>query len=161
MTTPNAEMREVAKTVLAKAIQLDGGMVADRGTVTAWAECFELAQKVWPTEARRAVIEHYSKPGSWRLTPGDVIAYCGKQPPWSSREHARQFIETWGGYPYSTVIEAYTGHAWPDVIPPEGMKLTEERAWLATERGKWVADNIEMLVDALMARKYEDPEAER
>ena len=161
MTTPSSEMREIAKMALAMALQLDSGMSADRETAAAWAECFEMAQKVWPTEARRAVVEHYSKPGSWRLTPGDIIAYCEKQPPWSSREHARQFLEMWGGYPYSTVIEAYTGHAWPEVIPPEGLKLTEERAWLVTVRGKWVADNIEMLIGDLVARKYVDPEADR
>ncbi|MFC9769328.1 hypothetical protein, partial [Rhodococcus jostii] len=85
----------IAQIVLAKAKAIDPRMPQpDRVVLAAWADVFE-GQKVWAREALDAVSEHYRAEDAPRLMPGHVLAYCRRQPPWSSHEHAQQFLAHW------------------------------------------------------------------
>lgn len=121
--------------------------------VAAWAQCFD-GQNVWLSEARDAVIFHYSKSNAFPIMPGDVIAFCARCPVYSSREHASDFLTFWAAHPYSDAIEAHTGVRPPQFNVPEGMSFTDERQFLAERLARWVGDNRRELVDAVMERRY-------
>ncbi|WP_280393112.1 hypothetical protein [Nocardia wallacei] len=121
--------------------------------VSAWGLCFD-GQKVWSAEARDAVVFHYSKPNSFPLTPGDVIAFCSRCPVYSSVDHANHFLAFWAEQPYADTIETYSGIRPPDFPLPESMSFADERKYLTTQLRAWVEDNREKLVDAIMERRY-------
>ena len=150
----------IAQAVLAKAKAIDPHMPkSDRIVLAAWADVFE-GQKIWAREALDAVSEHYRDPEAPRLMPGHVLAYCRDLPPWSSHEHAQEFLTHWAGYPYSDTIERYTGIQWPEVTPPDDMDLKAERAWLAETRLKWVQENLGLLTGAILSQRYNPPAIE-
>ncbi|MGX7727571.1 hypothetical protein [Rhodococcus sp. 5G237] len=150
---------EIATKVLMKARFLDKRIENSDGAILAWAECFQ-NENVWPLEASQAVAEHYKKENPFPIMPGDVIAYCKKQPVWSSNQHAWDFLQKWAEYPYATVIQEYTGIPWPEIDPPEGMTLQEERAWLKETRRKWVYENKGVLVGAILSQRHRPREIE-
>lgn len=144
---------QIATKVLAKAALLDHRINPTTETVRAWAECFE-GQKVWTIEALDSVRAHYSKQNPFPIMPGDVIAYCEKQPVWSSNEHAWWFLEKMSNYPYSDAIASYTGIRFPEIDPPAGQTLEQERAWLKETRRKWVHENRQTLIGAILSNRH-------
>lgn len=145
---------EIAAAVLAEARELDRRIEPTPGTIKAWANCFGL-HRVWRAEALEAVHRHYGRANAYPLMPGDVIAHCERQHPWSSRDHAGTWLDTMARYPYSPVFEDYTGIRQPD--PPAGASLDDERDL----HRKWIAENRETLIDGIMTRRHRPPECER
>lgn len=146
---------EIATKVLAKAGAHGHHGSATKETVLAWADCFK-GQKVWLTEALRAVDEHYRK-SRFPIMPADVIAYCEQQPVWSSNEHAWWFLEKMSEYPYSPAIAQHTGIEFPAIEPPADQTLEEERAWLKETRRKWVHENRQVLIGAILSNRFDRP----
>jgi len=143
----------IAGAVLAKARLIDQRITATAETIQAWAECFGNAE-LWPTEALAAVAEHYSRANPYPLMPGDVIEYCRAQPVWSSADHAAQFLEKWSDYPFSEAIAAWSGITPPIETLPTDMTAADERAFHATHLRKWVAKNRDVLIGAILSRRY-------
>ena len=143
----------IALDVLELAQSLDRRIDATEPIARAWAECFA-GQKVWPQEARDAVITHYRKPGAWPIMPGDILAHCAIQPVYSSRDHAKYFLAYWTTEPYSDAIEAHTGIRPPMVEAPEDLRGDERKKYLGEKLTDWVLENHEQLVDAIMERRW-------
>lgn len=147
--------REVAVEILKLVSGFDGrirGLSSDdkRLMTEAWSLAFK--DRVWLEEGKQAVVEHYAKGNAFQIMPGDVIAYCDKQPPWSSEEHARAFLLHWTNHPYAPVITDFTGIPTPVFEVPEG-DARSRKAWEAERLNRWVRDNLDELVAALMSRR--------
>lgn len=151
-----AEAITIAGEVLELASQLDRKIAAaaDAAMIKAWAQCFQV-QGVWPTEAREAVFHHYAQPNAFSLMPGDVIAYCARQPVHSSPEHASDFLDAWARHPYSDAIEAHTGIRPPFIAVPDSVDAAEERRLRVDVIERWVCENRAQLVDAVMVRRHQ------
>lgn len=151
---------DIAGMVLAKAALLDHRIDPTKDAIRAWAECFDLAADIWPRESLDAVCAHYSQRNPFQIMPGDVIDYCRRQPAWSSREHAVDFLDKWANHPYATVIEAYTGIAPPEIDVPDGLGFREEKAFRAEHLRAWMREHLDELADALLARRHRSGEIE-
>ncbi len=149
---------EVARSVLKMAAACDTRMVPTNQQLqddrrTTWATLF--TGQVWPTEAEAAVLDHYSQPRAFSITPGDVVAYCQSQPVWSSAEHVHDWLSRVGVQnPYSGIIEAYSGISEPILRIPAHVGREGEKAYLIEELSRWVANNRDELVAAILERRY-------
>lgn len=147
------EMLKIAADVLVEAKRVDRRLEVDKNTVAAWARCFE-GSPVFPTEALDAVYRHYKQQPAFPLMPGDVVAYCEAQPPWSSAEHASAFLDLWVNHPYSSVIEDYAGIRMPHLEIPDSLSRELERQWLVDQISRWVNENRADLVAAILERRH-------
>lgn len=146
------DFREIARDVVKRAALLDPRMPAPSGDLLdTWAACF--VGKVWPEEALASVVEHYARPGSFTLMPGDVIAYCRDQPIWSSKAHARDFLDMWCQHPYSHKIEAETGIQEPVIDIPTSVPREGHKKYLQERLRVWVNSNEDRLVKAILAKR--------
>lgn len=152
------DYRDLAKNVLKLAGALDARMAMPTSRddqiarVDAWASA--LKGRAWPSEAEDAVIEHYRERHTI-LLPGDIVAYCKKQPVWSSVEHARNWIFNVGlREPYSGAIEAYSGISEPKIEIPAGVARDAHKDYLAGKLTEWAVPRIDELAAAIVARKY-------
>ncbi|WP_433597905.1 hypothetical protein ACQPXH_19130 [Nocardia sp. CA-135953] len=148
------EMTSLAMDVLEEAHALErGNLKFDAKTVGAWARCFT-GQQVWPEEALEAVRVHYQQANAYPIKPGDVIAYCEAQPVWSSPEHVNHFLDTWSQFPYATVIEEHSGIRPPEFEVPDSVPREERRQYLVRELARWINDNRDALVAAILKRRH-------
>ncbi len=155
------DYRNIAKTVLLTAQNVDQRHAdawpsdnAERSEkIDVWATIF--SGHVWPAEAKAAVLDHYSQPRAFSITPGDVVAYCQSQPVWSSAEHVQDWLSRVGVQnPYSGIIEAYSGISEPILRIPAHVGREGEKAYLIEELSRWVANNRDALVAAILERRY-------
>jgi hypothetical protein len=146
-------MIKIAGRVLEEISLLDARIHVAEPVVLAWAHTFE-GQEVYPEEAVAAVYRHYQKPNPFPMMPGDVIGYCATCPVWSSREHASAFLDFWAQHPYSDTIEAHTGMQPPAITTPDSVDLAEERRVRTEAIQRWINENREQLVTAVMTRKH-------
>lgn len=151
---------EIAGTVLAKASLLDHRINPTKETIQAWAECFA-GEDIWPREALDGVAAHYRKPNPFPLMPGDVLAYCGELPVWSSNEHASQFLGEWIEHPFADVIPTFTGIPWPEVSIPDDVPPTQEQFWLGESRRRWIRENRQRLIGAILSTRHHSRELGR
>lgn len=124
--------------------------------IDTWAEVFE--GRVWPNEARRAVIEHYRDGGSFQLMPNDIVEYCDAQPLWSSREHVEEWLhETLRDHPFTPGFENASGIKAPSLenIPFDEVPTWEaQKAWARARIEPWLRENWEAIVSGILERKY-------
>lgn len=150
------DYREIAKTVLQRAQAHDPRMMvsldAARLRADAWGTVF--ANKVWPDEAVAAVDAHYSTAGAFPILAGDVVAYCQKQPVWSSEGHVADFLRRAPDYPYSGAIGLYAGIEEPVIDIPAGTPRHREREVLTFGIREWVAKNRDDLTDRIIRTRY-------
>lgn len=146
-------MIKIAGRVLEEVSLLDTRIRVSEPVVLAWSRCFE-GQDVFLEEAMDAVHRHYQKNNPYPIMPGDVISHCASCPPWSSAQHASAFLDTWAQYPYSTTIADYTGMQAAPLTAPDGLSSDEARKWLIARIAKWVNENRDALIAALIERKH-------
>ncbi|WP_280389495.1 hypothetical protein [Nocardia wallacei] len=146
-------MLDIAAKVLSEARYLDNKIQLDPGTTAAWARCFD-GQKVFPTEALAAVHAHYRQPNAFPIKPGDIIAYCATQPIWSSEAHVRHFLAEATQYPYSTLIEDYSGIRPPETAIPDTAPIEQRRQHRIDEISEWVNTHRNQLVTAILNRRH-------
>lgn len=146
-------MIKIAGRVLEEISLLDTRIRVTEDVILAWARVFE-GQEVFFEEAMRAVHGHYRKPNAFSIQPGDVIGYCTSCPPWSSAEHASAFLDLWAQYPYSVVIEDYTGVRIPRRDVPDEVPPHQHREWLVERTTEWVNENRAELIAALLERRH-------
>lgn len=143
----------IAGSVLKEARHFDRNTPVDKDAVIAWGRIFE-GQQIWPNEALDAVRNHFRQEVTYPLKPGDVLAYCKRQPVWSSPEHASWALDMWAQYPYSTAIVDYTGIQPPEFQAPERIPDSEIRAWLVERLAEWGNANRDELINAIIRRKH-------
>ena len=150
----NSRYRDIAKAVLKLAMNLDERIPKPTSErVDAWATLFD--GRVWPQEAEASVYDHYAKIPCGMLMPGDVITYCDRQPPWSSMEHARDWILRVGvRNPYSGAIEAYSGIQEPAIAIPESVPRSSEKAYLIEQLTAWAQPRLDELAQAILAKQF-------
>ena len=152
------DYRDIAKSViqtiqaLEPRFRVPGSPAELKVVVDSWERV--LKGRVWPDEAVEAVTEHYAQPNAFQIMPGDVVAYCQKQPPWSSEAHAHDFLAHWVRFPHSNVIELYTGIQPPVIAIPDSVDRSNHRDFMVTAREKWLRKERERLVRAMMAKRY-------
>lgn len=155
------DYRETAKAVLKLAVELDTRLtVPTSERIDAWATLF--VGKVWPIEATAAVYAHYAKSPCAMLLPGDVIAFCARQPVWSSLDHARDWILRVGvHHPYSGAIEAYSGIQGPAIAIPESLPMGQHKQYLTDQLTAWVTPRLDELAAAIVAERFQPWWADR
>ena len=150
----NIDYREITKTVFKLAMNYDDRI--SRPTterIDAWTDLF--AGKIWPDEAQSAVLDHYATVPCGVLMPGDVIGYCQRQPPWSSIDHATDWILTFGVQnPYSGAIEAYSGIQEPVIAIPESVPRCGEKQYLIEQLSAWAKPRLDELAHAIVAKQF-------
>lgn len=148
----------IAGSVLEAARYSDPNAPIAEEAITAWGHIFD-GQPIWPDEALEAVYAHYRQEVAYPIKPGEILAYCKKQPVWSSREHASWALDMWARYPYSTSIADHTGIQPPEFEVPEHIPDGEVRDWLVQQTRAWVDANRAELIDAIIRRKHKVVEA--
>lgn len=119
----------------------------------AWASLF--VGRVWPSEAEQAVVDHYRVAGAFPILPGDVVAFCDRQPVWSSVEHAKDWVMRVGVQnPYSGVIGLYSGVHEPVVEIPVEVGREGEKAFLVAGLSEWAAPRLDMLAEEIVRRRF-------
>ncbi|WP_159850241.1 hypothetical protein [Nocardia sp. CY41] len=151
---PTPEIVHIACDVLEIAERLDRKNIKfDDPTSEAWAYCFA-GQPVWPSEARAAVYTHYQQANAFPIKPGDVIAYCKRQPVWSSADHVNDFLNTWSQYPNGRAIEDFSGIPQPDFEAPDDVPREERRDYRIRQLTQWIDDNRSELVAAILQKRH-------
>ncbi|OOL32609.1 hypothetical protein GQ85_06400 [Rhodococcus rhodochrous] len=153
--TENVYVR-IAGTVLNEAAAIDHRIRKNITTtkqlqdqIAAWGRVFEKNGKVWPLEALDAVAEHYAKPDAFPIMPGDVIAYCNRQPVTSSPEHVSWFLDVWAQHPWSTAIEQLVGRDVPELSADsyevaDKQRLVElRRQYISEHRSELIGEAVE------------------
>lgn len=134
------DVRSMTKTILGRVLLLDPRMPEiSSAMIDAWADVFR--GRVWPDEGLAAVREHYSVRGAFVIMAGDIVDYCQRQPPWSSREHATDFVRRLRDYPHTPLIEHYSGETPPG---PD-------------EYASWLDANEQSIVTMIVAMKSRPP----
>lgn len=148
------DYREIAKAAIKLAMNFDERIpMPTTERIDAWATILE--GRAWPTEAEQAVYSHYAKAPCGMLMPGDIVNYCATQPPWSSLEHARDWILRVGVHnPYSGAIEAYSGIQEPVIAIPEDLPRTQHKNFLIEQLHAWATPRLEELANAIVAKQY-------
>lgn len=148
------DYRAIAKSVLKLALDFDDRMsIPNAARVDAWTSV--ITGRVWPREAEAAVCEHYSQIPCGVLLPGHVVDFCARQPVWSSREHAADWIQTVGlAYPYSGAIEAYSGIPEPVIDDVDSVPWDQQRTYLVDKLTDWATSRLDELVDAIVAKQF-------
>lgn len=157
--------RTIAKSVLKLASDLDPRFPLPSSSTELATKCTNWALilngKVWPEEAKAAVLHHYAK-SSFALMPSDVVDYCQGQPAWSSIEHAREWVMSVAvRIPYSGAIELFSGIEEPRfTVPVEVMgDTTAQRAFLVEQLTEWARPRLNDLAAAIVAKRYVHGEA--
>lgn len=119
--------------------------------IAAWARVFEKSSDgrgaVWPKEAMDAVSAHYEKENAFPIMPGDIVAYCKRQPLTSSREHVSWWLDVWAQHPWSVAIEEAVGRPIPQLEPDsydsaDLPRLIEQRRAFINEQRNFFVDEI-------------------
>lgn len=118
-----------------------------------WAILF--TGHVWPSEAEDAVVHHYQGNRAFALMPGDVVDYCAKKLPWSSPEHARDWIlRTAVQNPYAHMLEEFSGIPEPVIEIPNSVTRAGERVYLTEQLHQWAVEHMPELVTAILAKRF-------
>lgn len=146
---------DIARAVLSLAKAIDPKMPRpDEAVLLGWAATFQ-GQRVWIDEARRAVTDFYAHNAERRIMPADVIAFCKRQPVWSSREHVIEFLYSWAEEPLSTVIERHTGIQPPIRTDWDHLPWVQRKPHLIAATKKWIAEHEGELAVAAMTVRHE------